>query len=211
MIVQSDFDDTIITCNMGVLIRDAFGPEERHAIDRDYEAGLVSVEQGNKRQFSLIKESRPAIEAFVRKHTEARPGFTAFLNDCRRRDVRFSIVSSGLDFYIRIALAVLGVPDLEFFSGEATFGKDGIGVDYHDPSGKLIDRGFKRSCLDHFKGSGQPVIYIGDGRSDLEAASQADHVFAIGRLQRLLEERGIPHHPFRDFHDISRGLSRILG
>ncbi len=210
MIVQCDFDGTIITCNMGVLLRETFVGEAYHAIERQYQAGLISVEQGNQRHFALIKAPRARLEAFVRAHAAARPGFTDFLEYCRRCGLRFVIVSSGLDFYIRPALHAIGTPQVELYCGQATFTGNGISLTYRDPQGNVIDRGFKRRYLEWFREAGRPVVYIGDGLSDVEPATRADHVLATGSLPRLLEEQGIPYQPFQDFHDIRRHLEKLV-
>jgi len=50
---------------------------------------------------------------------------------------------------------------------------------------------------------------LGDGLSDLEAARQADHVFATGHLLDLLDTYSITHSAFSDFYDLQRQI-RLL-
>jgi 2-hydroxy-3-keto-5-methylthiopentenyl-1-phosphate phosphatase len=43
---------------------------------------------------------------------------------------------------------------------------------------------------------------VGDGRSDFEAAVEADQVFAHSVLAEECQRQGIPFRPFRDFGDV---------
>jgi 2-hydroxy-3-keto-5-methylthiopentenyl-1-phosphate phosphatase len=46
------------------------------------------------------------------------------------------------------------------------------------------------------------IIVIGDGVTDLKAASMADYVFARDKLLAACVDRGIRHTPFETFADI---------
>jgi len=52
MIIQCDFDGTIIENNLSVLIREYFAPEAWRAIETDYLEGRITVEESNRRQFT---------------------------------------------------------------------------------------------------------------------------------------------------------------
>ena len=53
MIIQCDFDGTIIRNNLSVLIRERFAPDAWRAIEVDYLEGRITVEESNKRQFAM--------------------------------------------------------------------------------------------------------------------------------------------------------------
>ncbi len=209
MIIQSDFDGTIIRNNLSVLLREQYACGDWQKIDSDYLHGHLTVEQSNKLQFALIKESRERLQEFVRRHIELSPGFVEFVRYCRESAIPFAIVSSGLDFYIEPVLAEIGMPDLELHCGRTSFSRDGIDVSYYDPEGNIINQGFKKKYLDWLKKRGENIIYLGDGLSDLEAARQADHVFATGNLLDLLGTHSITRSAFSDFYDLQRQI-RLL-
>ena len=209
MIIQCDFDGTIIKNNLSVLLRDKYAVGDWQKINSDYLHGRITVEQSNKLQFTLIKEPRETLQAFVRQHIEVRPGFVEFIRYCQENAIPFAIVSSGLDFYIEPVLAEIGLPDLELHCGRTSFSRDGIDVAYYDPAGNIVSEGFKKKYLTWLKERGTNIIYLGDGLSDLEAASQADHVFATGHLLDLLKTRSIEHNAFADFYDLQRQI-RLL-
>jgi len=202
MIIQCDFDGTIIKNNLSVLIREEYACGDWQKIDSDYLHGHLTVEQSNKLQFALIKEPKERLQAFVSQHIELRPGFVEFVRYCQKSAIHFAIVSSGLDFYIEPVLAEIGMPDLELHCGQTTFSHDGIDVAYYDPEGNIISEGFKKKYLTWIKERSTNIIYLGDGLSDLEAACQADRVFATGHLLDLLDTHSIERSAFSDFYDL---------
>ncbi len=209
MIIQCDFDGTIISNNLSVLLREKYACGDWQRINSDYLRGHLTVEQSNKLQFTLIKEPKERLQAFVRQHIELRPGFIEFVRYCQESAIPFAIVSSGLDFYIEPVLAEIGMPDLELHCGRTSFSSDGIDVVYYDPVGNIVSEGFKRKYLTWLKERGTNIIYLGDGLSDLEAACQADHVFATGHLLELLSTHSIACSAFSDFYDLQRQV-RLL-
>ncbi len=209
MIIQCDFDGTIIRNNLSVLLRERYAGGDWQRIDSDYLHGYLTVEQSNKLQFALIKEPKERLQAFVRQHIELRPGFVEFVRYCQESAVHFAIVSSGLDFYIEPVLAQISVPDLELHCGQTSFGKNGIAVSYTDLEGNMVNEGFKYKCLTWLKKRGKDIIYIGDGLSDLEAARHANHIFATGHLLDLFNSEPVVCNRFSDFYDLLRQV-RLL-
>ena len=202
MIIQCDFDGTIISNNLSILLRDNFARGDWQKIDSDYLHGHLTVEQSNKLQFALIKEPEEKLQELVRQHIKVRPGFVEFVRYCQGNGTPLVIVSSGLDFYIKTVLNEIGMPDLELHCGQTSFDKDGIAVTYYNPEGHIISEGFKKTYLTWAKKRGRNVIYIGDGLSDLEATRQADHVLATGHLLRLLTAESAACSAFEYFYDV---------
>ena len=209
MIIQCDFDGTIIRNNLSVLLREQYACGDWQKIDSDYLRGRLTVEQSNKLQFALIKEPKESLKEFVRQHIELRPGFVEFVRYCQESAILFVIVSSGLDFYIEPVLTEIDMPDLELHCGRASFGRNGVDVSYYDPEGNIVSEGFKKKYLTWLRKRGKNIIYIGDGLSDLEAAHQADHIFATGHLLNLLSSAPVTCNRFSDFYDLLRQV-RLL-
>jgi 2-hydroxy-3-keto-5-methylthiopentenyl-1-phosphate phosphatase len=202
MIIQCDFDGTIIRNNLSVLLRETFAQGDWQSIESDYLLGQLTVEQSNILQFAFIKEPKEKLQEFVSQHIELRSDFLEFVKYCRANAIPIVIVSSGLDFYIKPVLAQISMPDLELNCGQTSFSKDGIIVSYYDPEGNIINKGFKRKYLSSFKKRDNNVVYIGDGLSDLESARQADYVFATDHLSKLLGLESVLYYPFSNFKDV---------
>ncbi len=209
MIIQCDFDGTIIRNNLSVLIREHFAPDAWRAIERDYLEGRITVEESNRRQFALIKEPKEKLQDFIRCHIYVRQGFPEFTADCEAKGNHLVIVSSGLDFYIECVLGELGMSDIELYCGKTEFSEKGIMVSYTDQKGNTIEHGFKISHLNWLKKRDSRIIYIGDGLSDLEAARNANYVFATDHLARLLKEDHISWSSFDNFIDIRNKLTLL--
>jgi len=209
MIIQCDFDGTIIKNNLSILLRENFARGDWRKIESDYLHGRLTVEQSNKLQFALVKEPEERLREFARRHFDLRPGFVEFVRYCQESAIQFVIVSSGLDFYIEPVLEEIGLPDLELHCGQTSFSGNGIDVSYYDPEGNIVSEGFKKKYLAWLRKRGGKIIYIGDGLSDLEAARQADHIFATGSLLDLLSNASVNCNRFSDFHDLLRQV-RLL-
>ena len=209
MIIQCDFDGTIIRNNLSVLTREHFAPEAWRTIETDYLEGRITVEESNKRQFALIKEPKERLQEFVRCHIDVRRGFSEFAAGCETKGNQLVIVSSGLDFYIEVVLSELGMSDIELYCGKTEFNEKGIIVSYADQKGNTIKHGFKISYLNWLKRRDKSIVYIGDGLSDLEAARNANYVFATGHLAMLLKEEHVSWSSFDDFIDIRSKLTLL--
>lgn len=209
MIIQCDFDGTIITNNISVMMRERFAPSQWRGIETDYLEGRLTVEQSNRRQYTLIKETRETLVEFVRENYKLRPGFLKFVSDCRDKGIRFAVVSSGLDFYIETVLDSIGITDMEVHCAGTAFTKDGVIVTYLDPEGNVVDSGFKETYLTWLTGQNRPVVYFGDGLSDLAAASAADYVFACDHLHRMLNANSVKHFEFADFGDVWQQIGHL--
>ena len=208
--VQCDFDDTITVSNVGEALLDEFVPEQWRDFDAEYLAGQFTVEESNRRKFALIKASEKAIHEFVSRTVEFRPGFLQFVEYCRKEHIGFVIVSCGLDQYIDPSLRKMDLLDLERYSGRGLVTGDGIAVDYVDPRRVRRNEGFKVACLEYLKQRGRPVIYIGDGRSDVAPAIKADHVIARDELLEHFDSRSIPHFKFDTFYDVLQVVKGLL-
>ena len=209
MIIQCDFDGTIIRNNLSVLIREHFAPDAWRAIETDYLEGRITVEESNRRQFALIKEPVEELQEFVRSHIDVRQGFLEFTADCEAKGHQLIIVSSGLDFYIEVVLSELGLSDIDMYSAKTEFNEKGIMVSYHDPKGNIIEHGFKNSYMNWLKRCDKNIVYIGDGLSDLQAARSANYVFATGHLALLLKEEHVSWSSFNNFINIINKLTLL--
>ena len=208
MIIQCDFDGTVTTNNISLLLREKFALGEWRNIESDYFCGRLTVEESNKRQYALIKEPRQNLVTFARDNAKVRAGFLEFIDYCLATGIKFVIVSSGLDFYIEAVLSKISAPQLELHCARTHFSQNGITVSYIDPDGNTVSAGFKKKYLDWLKRQDNSVTYIGDGLSDLEAAQAADCVFAVNHLHRLLSTNLISHCTFSNFYDILNQIRR---
>lgn len=211
LIVQCDFDDTITIGNVSTAIRTAFLTDNKwRQVEEKYLSGECSVEESNREQFSMMKTTEKDIEHFVLKNVVIREGFKNFVKLCQKINIRFVIVSSGLDLYIKPLIEKLNLGRIEVYSAKSTITPLGLNIKYTDPHGSPILHGFKDSFVKHFKSSGDTVVYIGDDRSDINPANQADFVIARSTLAEHMEYNSIEYHQFNTFDDVSSLVGEIL-
>ena len=207
--VQCDFDDTIATCNVSHLLLQAFGSEGWRCVQALYDAGEITVEENNRRQFTLFNANRAAITDFVLANVEVRSGFSQFVEYCLDSGIHFTVVSNGIDFYILPVMHNLGLSSVEVRCARSKITPSGVVLSYPDPSGSDCSQGFKFSWLRWYKSQRRSVIYIGDGKSDIPAASEADYVIARSTLYSHFRSNGLACFEFEDFGDVRKAVERI--
>jgi 2-hydroxy-3-keto-5-methylthiopentenyl-1-phosphate phosphatase len=209
LLVQCDFDDTITVGNVSVLIREAFANDDWRQMEEEYFSGRYSVEESNIRQFALVRATKSEIEELLAARVVVREGFERFVRSCQSDGIGLVVVSSGLDIYIDPIMGRLGLAHLDVYSAAADITGAGIRVEYNDPWGRPLTKGFKDSYLSYFKGRGHTVVYIGDGLSDIAPAANADFVIARSSLRRHFNDNAMPVREFATFEDVGRHVEEI--
>ena len=209
LIVQCDFDDTITVGIVSTVILEAFAAGDWATMLEEFHAGKYSVEESNIRLFALVEAEKADIEEFILGQVVVRYAFDEFVEYCQGEGIRLVIVSSGLDLYIQPTIRQLGLDHLEIYSGHALVTPSGIEVQYTNPSGAPITRGFKESYVRHFKAEGNTVIYVGDGDSDIVPAGESDFVIARSTLEEHRKTNGLPYFSFDTFNDVGKHVEEI--
>jgi len=207
LLIQCDFDGTILEEDISFEILDKFAQGDWKAIDREYLDGKITVADFNERAFGMVKAGYAEQMAFIQGREKLRPGFRELLQLCRDRDIRFVVVSNGFDFYIKHIFTHLGLPDIEYHAARVDFANSRMHIAYYSPEGNLLRSGFKESYTDKFLRAGYDIIYIGNGMSDFAPAKKCRTVFACDSLVKYCRESALPYLPFSDFHDVIRFFS----
>jgi len=202
--VLCDFDGTITEIDTAVIVFNKFINGNWNIYNEQLDRGEITLEQCMREQFSMIKAPKSAILNELQLDTAFRPGFEELVHYCKDNQMPFEIVSAGLDFVINHLLEARGLDGITNVRAARTrFTDDGIEMDsleLHDNNS--ID--FKDDLVNHYKGKGYSVLYIGDGMSDKGAARSADHVFVIkgSRLAEFCETEGINHQEMSGFREV---------
>jgi 2-hydroxy-3-keto-5-methylthiopentenyl-1-phosphate phosphatase len=129
----------------------------------------------------------------------------------RRRGIPIEVVSDGFGFFVRAALAEMGLEDIPVITADTTFDDGRVRIDF--PNGNpacLVCGTCKRARILHHRAQGRHVVFVGDGYSDLYAAGHADTVFAKPELAALCQQRGWPFRPWTDFASIATAIDADL-
>jgi 2,3-diketo-5-methylthio-1-phosphopentane phosphatase len=210
-----DFDGTVTREDVGNAFFREFGGEDCDECVRSYRAGDISAVECYAREAAATGEfDQKDAERFVRAQT-IDPTFSAFLMFSRERGYQVTIVSDGLDFYIREILDTNGLR-VPFFANESAF------LPGKGPGKVTLSLGFpfadsdctrcaccKRNIMLSRSGDQDLIVLIGEGYSDTCPARYADIVFAKKELQRFCQAENISYFPYLDFSDVVRKLEAL--
>jgi len=194
-----DWDGTVTERDTLDLVLQEFGdPEIYEHVESELEAGRMTLNDVIAAEFATVTVPLEEAVAFVVERTRVRPGFAELA-----RTRHPLVVSSGFYELIEPVLereGVLGRVELRANRVEAR--PDGWRVHFRvaevcDECGEPC----KRGDLPHGE-----VVFAGDSHSDYCASLAADRVFAVGRLARWLEGRGVRHERLTDFHALASEL-----
>lgn len=210
MQVFCDFDGTISVVDTTDHVLNRLAAPDWEALETDWLAGRIDAAACMRGQVALIGGSDAELDAAL-DAVEIDPGFPEFAAWCADHDIPLVIVSDGVDYFIRRVLGRYGLADLPIVSNRLA-GQAGA---------RRLNQPFRRvGCA---AGAGvckceaadpptrvEPLVYIGDGRSDFCVSARADVLFAKDALATYAEGRGRAHHAFETFHDITATLSAMV-
>ncbi len=163
----------------------------------------------NTRAFAMVKADQDALTRTLKGKVRLRQGLSQMVSYCQERNIRIVIVSNGLEFYIREVLKEVNLDNLEIHAAKTEFSPDGLRVQYLGPNDEPLDKDLKEKYIKMYLSQGYRVLYVGNGDSDIAAATHAHKVFATGDLLKHLKERGIPCDPFKTLDDITGVLKSL--
>jgi len=203
-----DFDGTISPVDISNSFFTRFAtPDAAQAVE-DWKRGLISSKDCLRREVDAYHGDIVALKEFARSQ-EIDEGFYRIKQVCDEKGIDISIVSDGLDYYIRPFLARHGVDETLYTNClEVDGARRKLSFPYFNEScGRCAN--CKSSHVQAAKGQGRLVIYVGDGLSDKCAASQADIVFAKRDLAGYCEENGVPYTRFDHLDEVARAIASL--
>jgi 2-hydroxy-3-keto-5-methylthiopentenyl-1-phosphate phosphatase len=195
--IITDFDGTITTRDIGNALCTHFGTMKPGKEVKDYDTKEDPSIWFN-RFFGPIKVSKEEFESIILSYAIVKKGFEELVFFTQEHKIPFEIVSGGLDIYIKPVLKKHNLPPLPIYCVRGVLSPKGIKVDFPDyPTTPLDD--FKAQRVKYYKNKGYITVFLGDGLVDLEAAKQADILFATGYLAELCDKNNISYKDFKDF------------
>ena len=208
--IACDFDGTITTLDTVELTLRKFAARKWEVFDDLLEEGKISLEECMIEQFKLIKAPMEDIIQTIDAALVLRPGIVDLIEYCRAKEIEFTILSAGLDFYIDHVISKYGWNNVRRVSGRTNM-DNGITVEF--PKHRFMDsRTFKEDFVKTQKEMRKDVWYFGDGTSDREGAMAADVVFTVAgsRLSEIMGAKGKIHRDFQDFVEVLTVLKNSL-
>lgn len=198
--VLCDFDGTISRQDVTDTLLRRFGTTGWHALEAQWEAGLIGSRQCMTQQIGLLDMSQPdlidALETIRLDHA-----FVAFLDVAKARGMPVEILSDGLAEAIHFILARHGIHQVPVSANHLIQrGEKSWGLMTPYAHAGCVRDSLNCKCTRLRSVSGQ-TLYIGDGMSDFCIAGRVDFVLAKGRLADYCQANGIAHQCINDFND----------
>lgn len=212
--VLLDFDGTLVGPNVAILLVEQFcpdGPRLAHEVDIALHEGRMTLREAWARQVGLLPADRETeMIDFVRREVPLRRGARRLATLVTEAQVPTTIVSGGLDFFIRPVLEREGF-DFPVLADSIDVSPSGRWQAIH-PHGHSTCRlcGICKAKLVAPVPEAPPTVFVGDGSTDRYAAEVATVVFARSRLRAFCEREGIPHFGFEDLDVVAEQFERWL-
>lgn len=203
MQIFCDFDGTITNRDSIVFLTETFGAGEQFRLDilEAIKRGDITVFEAIERELETVKATWAEAVSALDESVWIDPDFPAFVTWCSERNFPLSIVSSGMAPVVEHYVGRFGVP---VFAHPVTV----------DPAGWRYRRD-ERNDKKHLLAAAsreKPLVFIGDGTSDVSAVPFADILFARAGffLSEHCSQRGIAHYTFTSFREIRKQLDALL-
>jgi len=209
--VVLDFDGTLVDPNVAIVLVEEFAEDGRRIAHEIYEllhTGRIGLREAWQRQAAILPGERiDEMARFVRDHVPLRAGAREFLELTGRHAVPVTVVSGGLEFYIREVLDREGL-NLPIRSDRLVVEPDGrvhVIHPFEHPTCRLCG-----ICKAGIVDGPQRTVFVADGSTDRYGAETADIVFARRRLLDYCRRAGIPCFPFEEFAPVTAQFRRWL-
>ncbi|HWB54029.1 MAG TPA: MtnX-like HAD-IB family phosphatase [Tepidisphaeraceae bacterium] len=159
-------------------------------------------------ELALVRIDDEQLEVFLNS-IQLDAGAGALLKLFKRHDIPVTVLSDGIDYFIKRILERHGIGGLSIRCNKMVRKGEKIGLEFPyqqaDCQASAAHCKCASACV--LGVTGRKSIYIGDGRSDLCAARKAEVVFAKGELAKCLTKEGRSFYPFATLGDICEVLT----
>ncbi len=205
-----DFDGTITTSDVGNAFFRHFGNEAEslQAVAKWKSDELSGKDLMLKEAEFVTTLKKDAVE-FVSKF-EIDESFVLFADFCRENGIELTVLSDGLDFYIREILNAHDLSNIPFYSNIARFDTGKIRLEFPYESSCTKCANCKGHQILTRSGIDDLIVYVGNGFSDRCAVDYSDIIFAKDDLLKYCEANNITYFPFGDFSDVLAKFGKIF-
>ena len=202
-----DFDGTVTAVDADFYIADLVYPGgPRHRFYAPHAAAFEALQIGTLEYFDRYLDGLglpPEEMARWALQVPVRSGLGALRDLCQRRHWRLTVLSEGLDVYIRPILRQAGLADVPCVANRVVRRAGRWRV---APAAGAVACSRCLNCKgEHARRArreGHRVAVVGNGVSDLCAAREADLVLARDSLTEHCRREGIAFHPWQGFNDV---------
>lgn len=198
--IYCDFDGTITNRDTIVFLTERFGGGEsfRQDIFKRIVSGKITVFDAIDAEIATVQISWEEAVAALKNDIQVDPNFPDFVEWTKQHGYYIAVVSSGMRPVIDLFLGNLGIP---IFAHQVKVSEEGWQYRFDPP--------MKKTELLGRLPESDPVVYVGDGTSDVEVVPMVDLLFATSYLAEYCTRNKIPFVPFDTFADVRKHLERL--
>ena len=211
MHIFCDFDGTVSSSDATDQVLEKFAEGHWREIEDDWSRGIIGSRECMQRQIALIRATLPELNSFL-DTISIDLGFRGFLSFCRSNALPLTIVSDGVDYFIKRILKTHQISGLPIMANVLNFSKEDDRDIFALSSPHASDMCLSASgvCKCKVVEQAETRIYIGDGRSDFCVSDKVDIVFAKDRLADYCRNQEIPFIRFDGFTDLLPKMRSLL-
>ncbi len=201
LVVLCDFDGTITTTEtLGFLFREFAA--SRFEFARQWARGEIDMREEIRATFRTVDASKEEMEKAL-DTIEIDPGFLDFLTFGRERGYAFAILSDGLEWYIQHILNRYGIQDIAVYANRIFFEPKSFRFEFPWFDEETARRGVcKPKIARKYRQRFKTLVFVGDGRSDIDVIYEADIVYSRGWLAGYCFALGLGEAEFFDWYDL---------
>jgi 2-hydroxy-3-keto-5-methylthiopentenyl-1-phosphate phosphatase len=207
-----DFDGTVTKEDVVDRVLEEFADPAWIDIERSWVNGEIGSRDCLAMQARLIKAKEHDLLDFV-EGIAIDETFVDFAGYCKSHAIEISILSDGIDLFIKSILSRHGLNDIRVFAN---------GLGSINGSYEMVFPYLREDCLSKagickckmMEGLSIPEginVLVGDGRSDFCLARKVDLTFAKSTLLDFCRVEKIPHIEQREFRNIIEWLRNQIG
>jgi len=212
--VFSDFDGAVAKEDVGEqLFLNLTGGRSAEIVAR-YLSGQITSHERLRQECEVVGQvSRHRFTELLERF-ELDPFFVKFVQFCEQNGIDLTVVSDGLDFYVKHLLTREGLSQVPFFANHLEFAEQEYGAllvpSFPHRDAECPDCGnCKRNHVVTRSGDDDLIVYIGDGYSDRCPVKYADVVFAKRNFIKHCQRQNITYHEFLHFGDVQSRITEI--
>jgi 2-hydroxy-3-keto-5-methylthiopentenyl-1-phosphate phosphatase len=213
VVIFSDFDGTVSSQDSLKILLNHFADSHWPAIEKAMGSGDMPESIGLQKCFDSLRLPFESALRFVLKEVKLDPHFKDFAEWVQREAYELSILSGGLENFIRPLLRREGLESLKLLANQVSVRGETWTVK-SCPMSRLCDQCNhckSASLLEEIRQDPNVfLVYVGDGHTDACAVQLANLVFAKGFLKSYCDEKGIASVRFESFRDVTAELQKRL-
>ena len=208
--IFTDFDGTISLNDVGDKVFESFCDSSWRDILHQWYDGKIGSKEYYTKCSNIIRISKSQLDEFCEKQ-KIDESFHEFVNYCIEKKYPLTVLSDGMDNYIKGILSSNGLSNLTIYSNSFEFvngNRVAVKFPYYD-KGCLKCANCKGAHIKAHRQNGAKVVFIGDGLSDICGVSESDIVFAKNALKSYCIKNDVRFYDYNNFQDILKKLKEI--